>query len=176
MLLFTPRLQLERVTSADLQKAYSTRNRDELIVWMGDEEVYKKNLQRFQSGVFEGQITAVQFHIALKEASSTIGACGFHQWLQEHRRAEIGYAFFNDAHKNKGYMTEALAVVLAYGFREMDLHRVDSLVEENNIPSVRLMEHFGFKQEGFVREHYLRNGVFESSVMYGLLKQEFSAL
>ena len=169
----TARLILDRVTGDDLQRAFEQRSPQQLREWLGDEGVYQRNLRRFEAGHFVGMNTVVQFHLHLKNTSETIGACGFHNWQPEHQRAEIGYAHYREEFKHQGYMKEALVAVLNYGFHGMNLHRIDSLVSDSNTPSLKLMRHFGFTQEGALREHYLRDGIFESSLMFGLLKHEW---
>ena len=70
-------------------------------------------------------------------------------------------------------MSEALAAVLDYGFGTMGLHRVEALVAEWNVPSLKLLAKFNFTFEGTLREHYNVDGIMEDSVMYSLLKTEF---
>lgn len=55
----------------------------------------------------------------------------------------------------------------------MKLNRIEALIDENNIPSKKLLEHFGFNWEGVMRGHYLVNGIFEDSVLYSLLQSEY---
>ena len=70
-------------------------------------------------------------------------------------------------------MTEALTPIIAYGFSEMQLHRIEAFVGPNNSPSLNLMRKFGFTQEGQLRQHYLKDGKFEDSVVFSLLLEEY---
>lgn len=70
-------------------------------------------------------------------------------------------------------MTEALTEVLAYGFNELNLHRIQALVADKNIASKRLLQHFNFRLEGVSREDYCVNGKNEDSTIYSLLKPEW---
>jgi len=74
-----------------------------------------------------------------------IGTCGFHQWQSVHHRAEIGYDLEKASWK-QGIMTEALRVMLQYGFEYMELNRVEALVYPENEASVRLLERVYPKQ------------------------------
>jgi [ribosomal protein S5]-alanine N-acetyltransferase len=78
-----------------------------------------------------------------------------------------------DSDKGKGLMTEALAVALHYGFTELNLHRIAALVANDNIPSVKLLQRFGFTKEGTLREDYVVDGKSEDSDCYSLLKWEW---
>ncbi|GAA4461501.1 hypothetical protein GCM10023093_06270 [Nemorincola caseinilytica] len=66
---------------------------------------------------------------------------------------------YRRAYRNKGYMTEAMQAVIAHGFGQMGLNRIEAFVGTRNEPSLRLMQHFGFTKEGLLRSHYCKNGV-----------------
>ena len=75
--------------------------------------------------------------------------------------------------RNKGYMGEALKAVLRFGFNEMNLNRIEALTSPTNEISQKLLHANGFVHEGELRRHYNKDGVFEHSVFYGLLKDEY---
>jgi len=70
--------------------------------------------------------------------------------------AYLGYGLGVD-HAGKGYMTEAVHLVLKFAFTQLDLHRIEANVQPQNVPSIRLLERCGFKKEGF-SEKYLKIG------------------
>ena len=107
-----------------------------------------------------------------KSTEKIIGWCGFHTWYLDHFRAEIGYGLFDENFKNKGIMTEAMKAILEYGFKQMKLHRIEAFIGTYNIPSLKLVEKFGFTKEGILRNHYLKNNVLEDSAVFSLLQKE----
>lgn len=114
----------------------------------------------------------VHFFLYEHGGSDVIGWCGYHTWYTDHDRAELGYTFFSDASKGKGWMSEVLEKVIPYGFQVMKLHRIEAMVGEDNIPSLKIMQKFGFQKEGHLREHYLREGIYEDSLVFSLLRGE----
>lgn len=70
-------------------------------------------------------------------------------------------------------MSEAVKIILNYGFMELGLHRVAALTASSNDASIALLKHFGFIKEGTLREDYVVNGVNEDSVCFSLLKWEW---
>jgi len=114
----------------------------------------------------------VHFFIYPKGGQDVIGWCGYHIWYTDHNRAELGYKFFDDSAKGKGWMSEVVAIVIQYGFDVMKLHRIEAMVGENNNASLRILEKFGFQYEGRLREHYLRDAVYEDSLVFSLLRGE----
>lgn len=88
------------------------------------------------------------------------------------RRAEAGY-WFGEPYWGRGYATEALGALLAFAFTTLKLHRVTAKHFGSNPASGRVMEKNGMRLEGTLREHILKNGVFEDAVCYGILKSEW---
>jgi len=140
-----------------------------------DEQLQSK-LNRLRRGLDNWKMILVYWNIIDKETGRTIGSVGFHSWYVEHERAELGYNLHNDF-QGKGLMTEILKRVLAYGFNEMQLNRVEAFVSPDNMPSIALMKKFGFVREGLLRQHFKTpDGAIHDSAAFGLLKGEFSGL
>jgi len=91
----------------------------------------------------------------------------------QNRRAEIGY-ILDRATWGQGYMREALAAILRWGFGPFGLHRVEADVDPRNIASLRAVEVFGFAREGLLRERWRVNGEISDSVVLGLLANEWA--
>jgi len=96
------------------------------------------------------------------------GTIGFWRIQKENYRAEIGY-LLHPALQGKGFMHEAMRVVLDYGFNEMHLHSVEANVNPSNLASIRLLERNGFVKEAYFKENYFYNGQFLDSAIYSLL-------
>lgn len=86
--------------------------------------------------------------LVCKDGGRVIGDCGFHRWAKIHKWAEVGYGLRSAMDRNKGLMSEALEKVIAIGFEEMDLRRIEAFVETDNLASLRLMHKMGFQAEG----------------------------
>lgn len=172
--LTTPRLILRKLTPEAYGYLYTNFDDSYLMEFLGmDAEALKKEKEKYNQGLTSYNRTMVNFQLIEKDTGKVIGACGFHTWSPQHSRAEIGYHLNDDADKRKGYMTEAVSAVLAYGFKEMKLHRVEALADPANVPSIKIIEKFNFTYEATLREHYNVDGIMEDSVMYSLLKHEY---
>ena len=73
-------------------------------------------------------------------------------------------------------MREALSALLAYGFVELDLHRIEAELDPRNVASARSLERQGFQREGVLRERWIVNGEIQDSYLYGLLRHEWLAI
>lgn len=170
----TERLLLKSITPKLIHELYSTKSREEIIRFFGfDDDGYEQFKSMHEKGMETHRISLFFFLLVDKQRNEPIGECGFHTWNTTHDRAELFYKIRNDDDKQKGFMTEALKAVLDFGFRELNLHRVEALVADWNTPSVKLLLRNGFKKEGTMREDYLYNGKYENSVCYSLLNWEW---
>lgn len=174
-ILETERLLLKELNIDILQYLFNKLPDEEIISYLGLPSAQALETERtfIPKGYASYKIAFQNFLIINKETNSVIGRAGFHTWHTKHARAEIGYAISSDDNKRKGYMGEALKAIIAYGFNEMDLNRIEAYIGLNNIPSHKLVKALGFIQEGVAREHYCNNGRIEDSACYSLLKREY---
>jgi ribosomal-protein-alanine N-acetyltransferase len=68
--------------------------------------------------------------------------------------AFLGYGAVAE-HAGRGYMTEALMLVLEHAFERLDLHRLEANIQPANARSLALVHRCGFQREGF-SPRYLR--------------------
>ena len=87
--------------------------------------------------------------------------------------AEIGYVL-SPPYQGKGLATEAVRCVLAFGFEELSLHRIEAHFIEGNQASRRLMERVGMSFEGFARESMRIKGRYRTIGTCAILRHEFT--
>ena len=86
-------------------------------------------------------------------------------------RAEIGY-WLARPFWGQGIMTDAVGVFTRYAFEQFDLQRLTAHVFVHNIGSARVLEKNGFRREGELRHHFLKDGQLLDARIYGLLRVE----
>lgn len=69
----------------------------------------------------------------------------------------------------RGHMTEAVRAAVGFAFDTLHLHRLEAATMPSNIASIRVLEHNGFRREGFARQLLKINGVWEDHLLHGLL-------
>jgi [ribosomal protein S5]-alanine N-acetyltransferase len=83
------------------------------------------------------------FSVILKSSGKLIGDCGLEQMdVEGEKVAELGYDFHSD-YWHQGYATEAAAAVRDFGFIELNLTRLVSIIRVGNHPSKRVAERVG---------------------------------
>jgi ribosomal-protein-alanine N-acetyltransferase len=110
--------------------------------------------------------------VMYKPKAKLVGTCGFLDWYLPASWAEIGYALSRE-YWGRGLMTEAVRAVIAFGFRAMQLNRVQGRCEVENIASIRVMEKVGMKREGVLREHEYAKGRYLDIAIYSILRGEY---
>jgi [ribosomal protein S5]-alanine N-acetyltransferase len=137
-----------------------------------DEDLQKQK-DKVWGGLTTYRTSVVFFHLIERSMDKVIGSFAFHNWYPIHNRSEIGYAMAAEEYKNKGYMREALPPIIAFGFEAMQLNRAEAFISPDNTASRRLVERVGFRQEGWLKEHFSYNGVLDDSLVYGLIRKDY---
>jgi RimJ/RimL family protein N-acetyltransferase len=89
------------------------------------------------------------------------------------RCAAVGIALGRQ-HIGRGYGTDAMRVIVGYGFREMGLHRIQLGVAAFNPAGIRAYEKAGFTEEGRLRESVLHDGRWYDDVLMSILDHEWA--
>jgi len=118
--------------------------------------------------------SGLRFGIEVRATGELIGNVALHHFFGQNRRCEIGYAL-GSRHWGRGYAYEALHATLDYGFRELDLNRVEADIDPRNAASWQVLEKLGFRKEGYMPERWIVHGEMTDTVNYGLLKRYWDA-
>jgi len=98
-----------------------------------------------------------------------VGTAGFNALTRERgSRGEVAYDVVR-ARWRTGVMAEILPLVLDHGFHILGLHRIEALVTPGNLASAALLERFGFRLEGTLRDHGFWKGRFWDQQLYARL-------
>jgi RimJ/RimL family protein N-acetyltransferase len=112
--------------------------------------------------------------VALQHDDRLVGTCGFNEWSDVHRWAELAYELA-PAYWGKGLMRQAVAAVLQWVYQEDLVNRVQAFVRVDNRRSQGLLERSGFVREGCLRSYRVCRGVPHDFYIYGLLRSDWAA-
>lgn len=73
----------------------------------------------------------------------------------------------------QGYMTEALDLVLKYGFDKLRLHRLEANIQPSNRASIALVKRAGFVQEGFSRRYLKIGGRWRDHQRWAIIAEDW---
>lgn len=101
-----------------------------------------------------------------------IGLIDLHHINNLHRKAAVGYWLCRTG-QGKGIMTYAVKNIVDYGFNEFQLNRIEIMVDENNLASLKIPRRLNFKQEGILREFVALEDTFQNMVIFSMLRSEW---
>ncbi len=171
-ILRTERLDLIEINQnhlTDLFNLFSDEDVTEFynIKTLNEETDAQKYLDWFQSRFYDK--LGIRWGIALEGRTEIIGTIGFNNYTKDHR-ANIGYDL-QKKYWNNGYITEALKLVIKFGFEELEINRIEAEVMPGNIYSEKALNSLGFKREGLLRDWMLWNEKHYDMIMYSLLRK-----
>jgi RimJ/RimL family protein N-acetyltransferase len=113
------------------------------------------------------------FYIKLKETGELIGNMGFNELNHRDNSAMIGYLITSD-HRRKGYATEACKALIDFGFKVVELHRIEIGFVKGNKLSQGVINKMGFKYCGLERQAVKTgDGKYHDHLLYDLLAKEW---
>jgi len=86
----------------------------------------------------------------------------------------IGY-WIDEARAGKGYIAEAVAVIIRYAFEELSLHRLEVCIVPRNTKSRRVVEKLGLREEGVALRFLEINGTWEDHLRYAITVEEWES-
>ena len=113
------------------------------------------------------------YSIIDKKTDSLIGNCGLSDINHLNRTATVGIFIGNKDYWGKGYGTEALQLLLDYGFNTLNLRNIMLCVYSFNERARACYEKIGFKKIGVRRKALFRNGKEHDIIFMDILDTGF---
>ena len=85
---------------------------------------------------------------------------------------ELSYQLYGDHHAGRGYVTEAVQLLVDYLFSAKKEHRIHLVIVPENTASRRVAEKCGFVLEGTVRGAFFNDGRNQDVLLYSLLRTD----
>ena len=115
----------------------------------------------------------MQFMIVRLEDDIAIGTISLDNICNINRRATLGIFIGDKSGRNKGYGTEAIRLMLDYGFNYLNLNNIKLDVLEFNKRALACYKKCGFKEYGRRRKANFLNGKYYDTIEMDILAEEF---
>jgi len=182
-MLVSERVYLRRPRGADWREwsALRAASRDFLTPWESTwprdtltRAALRRRLRHYREDWKEG--SAYCFFIFSREDDRILGGIN----LTNVRRGivqsgSLGY-WIGAPYANRGYMTEALRLVLNFAFLQLGLNRVEAACLPHNAPSRALLARCGLRQEGHARKYLRINGTWQDHLTFAILRDDWEEL
>ncbi len=161
-ILITERLNLRKVTLADVDRVYYLRSDKEINKYI------KRQPQTIETATAHIELLisnmktdkSVNWGITTKDSNVLIGSICLWNFSEDKKTAEVGYDL-DPEFQGKGIMSEALKAVLDFGFNQKGFETIEAYTDFRNIPSKTLLKRHGFiPREGAKDAHNQNNEVF----------------
>ena len=113
------------------------------------------------------------FFIVNKENNEIVGEVVINDIDLNNRAANTRIAIFQQKDYNKKFGTEAISLMLHFGFRMYNLHRIELQVYSFNEGAIHVYEKLGFKKEGVLRDYLYFDNQYHDAIVMSILKTEF---
>ena len=91
----------------------------------------------------------------------------------ERLTAELGY-WLGESFWGRGIVSDAVAAITDFGFRELRLARIFAVPFAHNTPSHRVLEKVGYEREGVLRAAALKDGQVLDEYLYARINLDVS--
>ena len=131
---------------------------------------YKKEDADFFIGSKINEDPCLTFGILANE--NICGMIGLEVQKDIYRKsAELGY-WIGEPYWGKGIASEAVRLIVKYGFEEVGIERIFAAAFEYNIGSMRVLEKNGFVKEGILRKAVYKNDAYLDEYRFAKLKSD----
>jgi RimJ/RimL family protein N-acetyltransferase len=93
-------------------------------------------------------------------------------WIS--RTGTVGIAIHDPANHESGYGSDAMLCIMKFGFRILNLHRLELVVFDYNPRAKHVYEKMGFVESGRRRQVFYFEGAYHDEIMMDILLEEFN--
>ena len=169
-ILETERLRLAPVVAGDVDDVFPLMMDPEVMAYWDVPEIQDPDRV---AAIVDSQVAAMAHGEAVYWTLRTladgrfVGCCDLAEIDRGHKRGEIGFLLGRLAWA-EGYALEAMRSVVAYAAAS-GLRRLTARTHIGNRRSDQVLEALGFRQEGLLRGHVLRDGERRDCRLFGIL-------
>lgn len=114
-----------------------------------------------------------QFAIVLKETDELIGNCGFNEIDLINGKADFGIFIGEEENRGKGYGTEAIKLLIGYGFDYLNLNNIMLSVYSFNKLAITSYKKIGFKEIGRRRDAIIIKNKRYDEIYMDMIREEY---
>ena len=153
---------------------------DDYVGWLNDPETFqylgtkfgqtRATARRYVDGIEPPNVLC---RIIDKASGAHVGNVALHSIHTVHRSGELGILIGSPTARGRGFGREACALLIAYAFEHLNLHKITAGTVDKNVPMKQVFLGLGFALEGTLRNQFYLRGEYHDIYRFGLLRDAF---
>ncbi len=150
-----------------------------VVGWRNDPVVNKylrpsyrtlREVQEWYEGYFCSRSNRL---FAILADGTLIGYCTIEAVERTNNKCEVGVVIGEKAYWRRGIGSAVTQELLRRAFTGLRMHRVEAIIQGDNIASVRCFSRAGFRLDGRLRDAKCRDGRYVDLLVYSILHEEW---
>jgi [ribosomal protein S5]-alanine N-acetyltransferase len=113
------------------------------------------------------------FTIVEKNLDQSVGICGLQKIDWNKKNAFLRIIIGNTNFWDGKTALESEKLLLKFAFTVLELNKVYSIINVNNVGQSMLVQRLGMQKDGISRNHYIQHGKYVDANLYSILSNEF---
>lgn len=162
---------LEGLTTKHISQAYAN--------WFNDKDVCRENshggihytldMTREYVKSVDKSDTIAAFAIIARDTKKHIGNISLGKISWENNSGDISILIGEKRYWGRGIASEAYELIIDYGFRKLDLHRLESGMTVRNKAMIKVAKRSGMQKEGVFKEALCKYGRYIDIVRFAII-------
>ena len=171
------KIYLRKARESDLDDFYLYLQDSERAYLAGEQrEFTREEIATWIKKISGSNSDRIDLMMCLKQTNEFLGEVVLNFIDSINRSASIRIGISGAQHRGKGYGSEAIILMLRYGFNILHLHRIELSVYDINPRAIHVYEKIGFRREGLQRDVLYLHGIFHNMITMSILEDEFRIL
>lgn len=172
----TETIRLRKLTNNDFEIYHNWRNDTEVMYSTSPNlDIYTLEETEKYISMMANISNAKGYIIEHKKADKAVGIISLINIDYKNRSAECVIDIGAKDMWGQGIGSSAMALIMDYAFKELNMHRVYLQVFSFNINAIKLYEKMGFVHEGSLRSALYRSGKWHDIILMSILKSEYKS-
>jgi len=166
---------LRPVNSADTEVYYQLLHDPDMLRLTGTQQHFtREQIERYIDSKSQDS-SSILLLIAESDTDEIVGDIALQDISGTNRSANLRIAISASRHQGRGYGSEAIRLLLDYGFGVRNLHRIELHVYAYNERAQHVYRKLGFQQEGIQRDALFYNHEYHDAILMSILEHEYRA-
>jgi RimJ/RimL family protein N-acetyltransferase len=170
------KVYLRKLQKTDLPTTLAWMQRPDIYIMMGIKSPVSAQSQEKWFENLQTRTDKIVFAVCLKSNDSHVGNVSLDQIDLYNRNARMSIFLAEKEQRGEGLGSDALMLLLTYAFEDLGLHRVYVKMEADNPQLLDFYKKHGFRNEGRLVQHEIKNGKFVDKQIAAVLRPDWILL